>query len=154
MASHIPVEAVHDTTPLSRFLVLRIFTALLRHLLSAPFCLLQSTSQFFLPLFQQLHEPQLVSPLPLLLVSCFSTAFNFSPASTSTDDHTLCLTIQIISWQRTVQGILLCSNPYYCPPALVTSLLCYPCCTLLRTPSIDLLHSAGFPCSPMYLLLL
>jgi len=68
VASQIPVEAVHNTTPLSSFLVPRIFKACLRHLLTTPFYLLYPTPQSFLPLLQQLHRLQSVSFLPLLLV--------------------------------------------------------------------------------------
>jgi len=56
VASQIPVEVVHDTTLLSRSVILTIFTTHLRHFLSVPFHLLQSTPQFFLPFLQQLHK--------------------------------------------------------------------------------------------------
>ena len=86
VASHIPVEAIHDTTPLSRFLVPRIFIALLRHPL---FYLLQSTLQSFLPLLQQLHKPWLVFSSPLLLVLHSSSASNCTPISANTAYYTL-----------------------------------------------------------------
>ena len=73
MASQMLKEVVHDTTPLSRFVVPTVFIVFLRCLPFAPFHLLQSTPQSFLPLLQQLYELQLISLSPLLLVLHFST---------------------------------------------------------------------------------
>ena len=119
-----------------------------------PIHFLRSTLQSFLPLLQQLHGPQSVSPSPLLPVLHFSTTSSSSPVSANIGDHTLCLTIQIISWQHTIQGILLSNNLYLSLLPLVILLLCYLSCIPLRTPLVNLLHFAGFLYSPKCLLLL
>ena len=131
------MEAVHDTTPLSRFIVLTIFTIRLRRPPSALFHLLQPITQSFLPLLQQLHELQLVSPLPLLLVLHVSISSSSFPTFASTSYCTPHLTIQITSWRRTVQGILPSSNPCYILPSPVVLLPYRLCCTLPRTPLIS-----------------
>ena len=104
-----------------------------------PSCLLCSTLRSFLPLFLQLHRPQLVSPSPLLPGLHTSIASSFFPASASTVYHTPHLTIQ---------GILLSSNPCCLLPSLVILLPYRLCCTLLRILSINPLHFAGFLSSP------
>ena len=152
VASHIPGGAIHDTTPLSRFLVPTIFTILPLGHPCCPFRFLHSTLQSFLPLFQQLLGPQSASPSPFLLVLRFPTASSSSLVSASIGNHTLRPTIQIVSWRHTVQGILFSSSPCLLPLLLVASLSYYPFRTLPRIPLVILLHSAGFLYSPKCLL--
>jgi len=142
MASQFLGRAIHDTTPLSSFLVPRIFTALP---LGRPYCpshLLCFTLQSFLSLLQQLHGPRLVSPSSLLPVSHFSTASTSSLISANIGDHTLHLTIQITSWRRTVQGILLSSKLYL--PLLPLVVLPFCCLFLPYSSSNSLSKSPAF----------
>ena len=154
VASHIPMEAVHDTTPLSRFVVLRIFKACLRYLPTALSHLLHTTLQFFLPFLQQLHELQLVSPSPLLPVLHFSSTSNCTPISANTTYYTPHLTIQITSWWHTDQGTLLSNILYHPLPPSVILLPCFFCYIPLQTPSAAFLHFLSFPSSPRCLSLL
>ena len=140
--------AIHDTIPLSSFLVLRIFIALPWGRLYSLFCLLCSTPQFLLPLLLRLCRPPLVSPSPLLPASRFSTSSNFFPTFPNIDNHTPRLTIQIIFWQCTVLVILLSSNLHLLLFLLVISPSCCPFHILLQIPLALLLHSADFLCSP------